>query len=414
MDLSLQNYIVIGVTAALTVALLLLFHWMIPRWLGRLIRRVDDVIPAELSSLVTPVARLIRVLLALLLLIPAGFTIASQLGVDVSGVLNFSEAEGAAVGRWLAARFLVIVIIVAVAFLGIRIISRVTTPLIAQYLTKRGDADEDPDEVEKRARTLQGVVSNTLNVVVAAMAFFMILAQLGINITPILAGAGVVGIAVGLGAQSLIKDIIAGVLIMLEDQYRVGDVATIAGVSGMVEDINLRRTTLRDWDYTQHVVPNGEIRIASNFTKERSGVNLNIEVAYKEDLDRVMAVIAKVGQDLSDDRRFGPLITSPLRPMRVHEFGGSGIAIKVMGETKPMQQWDVAGEFRRRIKRVFDEEGIEIPFPHVTLYWGADAEPSPPRPPDAIKKDHGQRDYGQPPGGEGPSFGDGPDGPDGP
>ena len=157
---------------------------------------------------------------------------------------------------------------------------------------------------------------------------------------------------------------------MLEDQYRVGDVAKIAGVAGLVEDINLRRTTLRDLDYIQHIIPNGEIRVASNYTKEKSRVNLNVEVAYKEDLDKVMGVITKVGQDLADDPEFGPLILDPIKPLRVDSFGESGISIKILGETKPIQQWYVAGEFRKRLKFAFDKEAIEIPFPHRTLYWG--------------------------------------------
>ena len=130
----------------------------------------------------------------------------------------------------------------------------------------------------------------------------------------------------------------------------------------------------------QHIIPNGEIGIASNYTKEKSRVNLDVEVAYKEDLDRVMEIIDRVGAEMSDDPEFGPKITDPLKSIRVQEFGASGIAIKVMGETVPMEQWTVAGEFRRRIKRVFDDEGIEIPFPHMTVYWGPGENPAYPAP----------------------------------
>ena len=379
METSTENIIIIAATVALTAALLILSHWIVPRYLLRFLQWVDDIIPADQSSFVAPVARFTETVLGIAIVMSAGFTIASQLGVDMSGVLDTAEAGGAVVLEWILARALVVGIILATAFLVIRAINRITAPLIQQYLTRRGDADEESSEVDKRTRTLQGVVSNTLTVVIITTAFFMILSEIGINITPILAGAGVVGIAVGLGAQSLIRDIISGVFIMLEDQYRVGDVAKVAGVSGIVEDINLRRTTLRDWDYIQHVIPNGEIGVASNYTKEKSRVNLNIEVAYKEDLDRVMDVIRVVGEGLSADPEWGPLILDPLKPVRVQEFGASGIAIKVIGDTKPIYQWDVAGEFRRRIKRAFDDEGIEIPFPHVTLYWGAGAETPVPR-----------------------------------
>ena len=379
METSTENIIIIAATVALTAALLILSHWIVPRYLLRFLRWVDDIIPADQSSFVAPVAKFTETVLGIAIVMSAGFTIASQLGVDMSGVLDTAEDGGAVLLEWILARALVVGIILATAFLAIRAINRITAPLIQQYLTRRGDADEESSEVDKRTRTLQGVVSNTLTVVIITTAFFMILSEIGINITPILAGAGVVGIAVGLGAQSLIRDIIAGVFIMLEDQYRIGDVAKVAGVSGIVEDINLRRTTLRDWDYIQHVIPNGEIGVASNYTKEKSRVNLNIEVAYKEDLDRVMDVIRVVGEGMSADPEWGPLILDPLKPVRVQEFGASGIAIKVIGDTKPIYQWDVAGEFRRRIKRVFDDEGIEIPFPHVTLYWGSDSETPVPR-----------------------------------
>ncbi|MEE8158450.1 MAG: mechanosensitive ion channel family protein [Dehalococcoidia bacterium] len=374
MDVDLENIIVIGVTVGLAVVLLLLIRWLVPKYLRRFLRWVDEIIPADLSDFVRPVSRFFKIVLGLVVLLTAGLIIASQLGADLIDLRNGAGDSGAVIGRWLGTRILTIGLIVVVAITVIRVVKHVTAPLIQQYLTRRGDPDEQSTEIDKRTRTLQGVVSNTLTVGIVTVAFFMILAELGINIAPILAGAGVVGIAIGFGAQSLIRDLISGIFIMLEDQYRVGDVARVAGVAGLVEDINLRRTTLRDLDYIQHIIPNGEIRVASNFTKEKSRVNLNIEVAYKEDLDHVMDVIRKVGAELAEDPEFGPLITDPIKPLRVDNFGESGIAIKVLGETKPIQQWTVAGEFRRRLKRAFDEEGIEIPFPHRTLYWGTDVE----------------------------------------
>jgi small conductance mechanosensitive channel len=190
----------------------------------------------------------------------------------------------------------------------------------------------------------------------------------------------VAGIAIGFGAQNLVRDFLAGVFVILEDQYRVGDVVRIAGIAGLVEDINLRRTILRDLDGIVHVVPNGEVRTASNFTKEKSRVNLDIVVAYKEDLDRVIEVLNRVGKELSEDPYFGPLITQPIQVLGVNEFQDSGIAIKVLGETRPIRQWEVAREFRKRVKKAFDQEGIEIPFPHRTIYWGTGVESQSRRP----------------------------------
>ena len=376
MDISNQALIVIVATLVMGVVLIVVSHFVVPRYLLGFLRWMDDIIPADQSSLVKPVARFIEIVLGLMIVTAAAFTVASQLGTDMSGVLDTAETGGLAVGRWLLGKTFTISIIVIVAFLAIRFVSRLTSPIIEQYLAHRVHEDKQSQEVQRRTQTLQSVISNTLSAIIFAMAFFMVLSEFGVNIAPILAGAGVAGIAIGFGAQNLIKDILAGVFIMLEDQFRVGDVAELAGVVGIVEDINLRRTTLRDFHMNQHIIPNGEIGIASNFTKEKSRVNLDVEVAYKEDLDRVMEVIDRVGAEISDDPQWAPKITDPLKAVRVQEFGASGIAIKVMGETVPMEQWAVAGEFRRRIKRVFDNEGIEIPFPHMTVYWGPGENPA--------------------------------------
>ena len=138
----------------------------------------------------------------------------------------------------------------------------------------------------------------------------------------------------------------------------------------LVEDINLRRTVLRDLDYRQHFIPNGEIRTATNYTKDKSRVNINIGVAYKEDLERVIQVLNRVGDELARDPEWGPLVLDPIKVLRVDNFGDSAIEIKVLGETIPIRQWDIAGQYRLRVKKAFDELGIEIPFPHRTLYWG--------------------------------------------
>ena len=374
MDLTLENVIAIGVTGGLAVIALLLILWLVPRYVRRLLHWTDDLIPADLSTFVGPTSRFIEVVLGLAVVISSALTVTSQMGVDLTGVLDDAGRTGAVVGRWLGTRVLTIGVIVIVALIFVRVVNHATLPLIERYLSRRADSEQQSEEAIKRSSTLQGVLAKTMTVIVMSIAFFMILSELGITIGPILAGAGVVGLAVGFGAQSLIKDILAGIFILLEDQFRVGDVVRVGGVAGLVEDINLRRTTLRDLDYIQHIIPNGEIGIASNFTKVKSRVNLNIEVAYKEDLDRVMDVIRKVGAELSEDPTFGPLILDPIKPLRVDSFGESGIAIKVLGETKPIQQWTVAGEFRLRIKRAFDAEGIEIPFPHRTIYWGVGEE----------------------------------------
>jgi len=260
---------------------------------------------------------------------------------------------------------------------------KVLIPQFLRHAVTVNRNDERPEDTAKRTATLERVVSSAVSTVVIMMAFFMIISELGVNIAPLLAGAGIIGLAVAFGAQNMIRDLLAGVFIVMEDQYRVGDVVSIAGISGLVEDFNLRRTVLRDFDLTVHSIPNGEIKTSSNLTRFRSRVNLNISVAYKEDIDKCASVIDKVGQEMKDDPRWGKFMNEPIHFLRVENFGESGIDLKIIGETLPIMQWDVAGEFRRRLKKAFDIEGIEIPFPHRKVYWANNVEQKP--------KDSGKR-----------------------
>jgi small-conductance mechanosensitive channel len=224
--------------------------------------------------------------------------------------------------------------------------------------------------IKKRTDTLSNVFIDTGAVLIVIITVFMVLSELEINIAPALAGLGVAGIAVGFGAQHLVKDIFNGMLILLENQYGVGDVVKIAGITGSVEEVNLRRTVLRDLDGIVHTVPNGDISVASNYTKERSRINMNISVGYGEDLARVFNVINRVGNELANDPDWAPRILQAPQVLRVDSFGDSGIDIKILGETKPMEQWAIMGELRFRLKKVFDEESIEIPWPHTKIFFG--------------------------------------------
>jgi len=275
-------------------------------------------------------------------------------------------------------------IIAIPAYVAYRVIGAILPRAVGRFITIRGKGRQYKERVTKRSQTLGNVLTTTVGIIIGTVAAFMILSEIGINITPLLAGAGVVGLAVGFGAQSLIRDVLAGFFIIVEDQYDVGDVIKLNNnVVGGVEGLNLRRTMLRDLDGVLHMVPNGEIKMASNLTKKWSRAHLNISVAYKEDLDRVMAVLRKIWEDMAEDPDWEPhLISKTPRLLRVDDFGDSGITIKMVGDTKPGKQWDTMGELRRRIKRVFDEEGIEIPWPHVKLYMGdkeADGGPACPK-----------------------------------
>jgi small conductance mechanosensitive channel len=253
-----------------------------------------------------------------------------------------------------------ILLIVAIMLIALSLIRR-TAPRVALLMVRVEGSSVD---VDKRRQTLASLVRRTATAVVVVLSAFTLLSAVGIDITPVLAGLGVAGIAVGLGAQTLVRDLVGGVFIVIENQFGKGDVVRIAGVAGMVEDVTLRRTLLRDLDGIVHTVPNGEIGVASNFTRGYSRVNLDVEVAYKEDTDRVRDVIDGVGAALAQEAEWSGRIIEAPKVLRVDALGESGVTLKVLATTVPLEQWNVAGELRRRIKKAFDAEGIEIPFPH--------------------------------------------------
>ncbi|MBI2831065.1 MAG: mechanosensitive ion channel family protein [Chloroflexi bacterium] len=301
-------------------------------------------------------------------------TIAAALVAAVLVILGTFDIVLTPVTDWLAEHGWRIALVVGISLVIVLVAGRFIPPLVAASLARH--PGESKEEVRKRANTLSGVLVSFVQIVALLAATFTVLSELKIDITSILAGAGVAGIAIGFGAQSLIRDYLGGLFILLEDQYHVGDVVKIAGIGGLVEEINLRRTVLRDLDGIVHVVPNGEIRVSSNYTKEWSRVNLNISVAYGENLDRVIAVINLVGKELADDPQWKPLILKAPQVLRVDDLGASGIDIKILGDTIPIRQWDVMGELRKRLKDTFDKEGIEIPWPHTKVYFGNSPPPT--------------------------------------
>ncbi len=270
---------------------------------------------------------------------------------------------------WLGIHGIRVLAIVIIA-LVLRYLLRRFVPLLIERSISRQMKKRPKGEMKKRANTLSSVFVNTGTIIILIFAIFTMLPEFGVNIAAMLAGLGIVGIAIGFGAQSLIKDLLAGIFILLEDQYRVGDVVNVAGIGGLVEEIGLRRTILRDLDGIVHSIPNSEIKVASNFTKGYSRVNLNISVAYGEDLDHVIEVINRVCKEMAEDPKWSADFVSTPKVLRVDKLGDSGIDIKILGDTKPLRQWDIMGELRLRIKRTFDKEGIEIPWPHTKVYFG--------------------------------------------
>jgi len=273
--------------------------------------------------------------------------------------LLFARITGDRVTDWLVThglRIVVIVAVVAVVFL----VFRAVVPHVVEATVRRQMTGRPEEETSKRAKTLVNAVLRTAEVVLALIALLMVLPELSVNIGALLAGVGIAGIAIGFGAQTLVRDTLNGLFILIENQYGIGDVVTVAGVTGRVEEVNLRRTVLRDLDGVVHSVPNSEIRVASNYTRDWSGVNMNVTVPYDADLDRVTEVIDTVGRELAADKAYKSLIKEAPHVERVDAFKDSGVSLKVLGVTKPMRQWEVMGELRRRLKKAFDSEHIEM------------------------------------------------------
>lgn len=223
-------------------------------------------------------------------------------------------------------------------------------------------------------KTLLQLVNWTGSILIVGTVSYMLLENFGINMAPLLAGAGIAGLAFGFGGQYLIRDVINGIFILLEGQYRIDDVVKIGEHGGLVESVNLRHTRLRDLEGRVIYIPNGEIKSVINFTKEYSQALLDVGVAYKENVDHVMEVIAQVAKEMREDPYFGKLILDKLEMLGVDAFADSQVTIKCRIKTLPIKQWEVAREFRRRLKNRFDELGIEIPFPHQTVYFGSAKE----------------------------------------
>lgn len=259
-----------------------------------------------------------------------------------------------------------VIIIVVAIYVALRIIQRVLGPAIRTAITSQMEGQPEV-EIEKRVDTISHVAYRTIWIVAVLVGLITILPEFGINTSALLAGAGLVGLAVGFGAQSLVKDVISGLFVLVENQYSKGDVVNVAGIGGLVEDVNLRRTLLRDLDGTVHSVPNGEVIVASNLTRSWARVNTIVSVSYGDDLDHVFGVINRVGQELANDPDWSNDIIEAPRALGVEDFGDSGIDIRILGDTQPIRQWDVMRELRKRLKKAFDAEGIEIPFPHRTL-----------------------------------------------
>ncbi len=279
--------------------------------------------------------------------------------LSTSTVVHFSDTAF----TWLQTHGVEVAITIAIA-----VVAFLVEHAIVEHVVRRIVRGGSEDEELLRENTLIRIIDRVVRFLIWLIAVLTVLSLLGIDIAPLLAAAGVAGVAIGFGAQYMIRDLLAGFFVIIENQYRVGDVVSLDATAGLVEDITMRMTTLRDLDGTVHHVTHGNVQRVSNLSKGFARVNLDISISYRDDLEKVIACVNRVGRELADDPEWKRQIIAAPHFERVENFAESAVIIKVLGETRPLQQWAVAGELRKRIKIAFDKEGIEIPFPQRTVH----------------------------------------------
>jgi len=267
---------------------------------------------------------------------------------------------------WFLHHGLKIILIIFLAYLANKLLQKLIYKAVRMAVAT--DPSSSSDAEKKREDTLISIFSTTLRIVFIIIVSMMALQEVGVEIGPLLAGAGIVGLALGFGGQYLIRDLISGLFIILENQYRIGDVVSFDNTGGLVEEITLRMTTIRDQDGTVHHIPHGEIKKVSNLSKNFSRVNLNIGISYDSDLEKVIALINEIGAEMAKDELWKDTIIKAPQFLRVNDLGESSIIIKILGETTPLHQWEVTGELRKRILITFRQKGIEIPFPQTVVH----------------------------------------------
>jgi moderate conductance mechanosensitive channel len=352
-----SNALGLTVIVLVTLAVLKVAAVLNRRLCAKLFEGKPDEDSQKLAHTVT---RAVHWVLTIAILAAALSVLLNDVGVNMERVFNRAL-------DWVVSNGLGIAIILALTFVALKVAGLLAAKLVA-FLSR----DERDHESKKRADTLSQVIRWVLRTGILLVAAVMLLGQLGVQIGPVIAAAGVVGLAVGFGAQNLVQDVISGFFLLLEDQVRVGDVVQLGDKGGLVEKITLRMVILRDFNGSVHYVRNGKIDVVTNMTKEYSQYVFDIGVAYREDTDEVTKVIEAVGKDLQDDPAFKDDILAPVEVVGVDKFADSAVILKARFKTKPIKQWRVGREFNRRLKKRFDELNIEIPFPHITLYPGKD------------------------------------------
>jgi small-conductance mechanosensitive channel len=269
-----------------------------------------------------------------------------------------------------------IALIIIAAYIGLRLLRLAFNRLESLLIRAAATAEVIPGAATKRIRTLMSVLWTIVVGLVWFVAVLTTLGQIGVNVTPVLAGAGIVGLAIGFGAQNLVKDLVSGFFLILENQVRVGDVAIINGTGGLVEAISFRTIVLRDEAAVVHVFPNGSITTLSNMTKDWSAYVVSVNVAYKEDPDRVVDVMRRVADEMYAEPKYRSAMLEPIEIFGVDGFTESAITIKARLKTQPLQQFSIGREYRRRLKKAFDTEGIEMPLSQRMLRTVEPSQPA--------------------------------------
>ena len=259
---------------------------------------------------------------------------------------------------------IIVGILLVVRYFGTTIIDKIIRKAIIS------DRYATPQAEKMREDTLISILSAILKIGIWIFGTMLILAQLGVNIGPLIAGASVAGIAIGFGAQAIVRDFVSGIFIILENRYRVGDTIKLAGITGTVEAITVRQTVVRDYEGNKHFIPNGIIEVTSNLSMDFSNLVLDIDIAYDANIETVKKIVNRVCQDLSQDSEFKSLILESPAFLRVQNFGAHAVVIRITGRLKPGTQWKVAGEMRLRLKEAFDKNKIEIPYPQLVVHQG--------------------------------------------
>lgn len=332
-------------------------------FVGRVARRLFNVVGREELAGEPLVKRTLRV--ARFLTFVVVFLALAFPALDWAGVRPGVGLEPRDLAYWASRTGLRIIALLLMAFVIVRLVAAVIVR--AEHDLDVGTG-LDALERRKRAQTIASLARRTLSGLIWTCAVLIVLRELDVDITPVLAGAGIVGLAVGFGAQTLVRDVITGFFLIVEDQVRVGDVAVVNGTGGLVEEINLRTIVLRDLEGVVHVIPNGEIKTLANRTKDFAFYVIDLGIEYEADIDQVAALVQEAGRELQADPAFGPSILEPVEILGVDAFNDSSVTLKIRIKTVPLKQWEVGRELRRRIKKVMDRHGVRIPYPQLQVH----------------------------------------------